>query len=118
MLSSWALFGLHDFYINKNVFPEGQWVQALYDYEATSHEELSFAEGTLIRLLRKDENGVDDGFWEGEVNGAVGVFPSLVVEELSTPGVLVKKFIFYWLFENLVFEFTMYRYSINFFMKF
>lgn len=23
---------------------------------------------------------VDDGFWEGELNGRIGVFPSLVVE--------------------------------------
>ncbi|KAL4229991.1 F-BAR and double SH3 domains protein 2 [Mactra antiquata] len=62
---------------------EGSWVRALYDYEGTSDEELSFVEGTIIRILRKDENGIDDGFWEGEVNGRVGVFPSLVVEELS-----------------------------------
>ena len=62
----------------------GPWVRALYDYEATAPEELSFLEGTLVRLMRKDENGVDDGWWEGELNGKVGVFPSLVVEELQT----------------------------------
>ncbi|XP_060586616.1 F-BAR and double SH3 domains protein 1-like [Ruditapes philippinarum] len=62
------------------------YVRALYDYEGTSQEELCFAEGTIIRIIRKDENGIDDGFWEGEVNGVVGVFPSLVVEELSTAG--------------------------------
>lgn len=62
------------------------YVRALYDYEGTTHEELSFAEGTIIKIIRKDENGIDDGFWEGEVNGMVGVFPSLVVEELSSTG--------------------------------
>ena len=62
---------------------EGPWVRALYNYEGTTADELSFTEGTLIRIIRKDENGIDDGFWEGEVNGRVGVFPSLVVEELS-----------------------------------
>ena len=29
---------------------------------------------------------VDDGFWEGELGGRVGVFPSLVVELLSEDG--------------------------------
>ncbi|XP_033743742.1 F-BAR and double SH3 domains protein 2-like isoform X2 [Pecten maximus] len=63
---------------------EGIWARALYDYEAMTDEELSFTEGTLINIIRKDENGVDDGFWEGEINGKVGVFPSLVVEEIDT----------------------------------
>ena len=51
---------------------------------ATCEDELSFREGQRIRLLSKDENGVDDGFWQGEIDGKVGVFPSLVViEEVS-----------------------------------
>jgi len=29
------------------------------------------------------ENQDDDGFWEGEFNGRVGVFPSVLVEELT-----------------------------------
>jgi hypothetical protein len=64
----------------------GVWVKALYDYDATCEEELSFVEGQMIRVLRKDVNGVDDGWWEGEVDGRTGVFPSLVVEELSENG--------------------------------
>ena len=48
---------------------------------ATCEDELSFREGQRIRLLSKDENGVDDGFWQGEIDGKVGVFPSLVVIE-------------------------------------
>ena len=63
---------------------EGEWVRALYDYDATCDEELSFQEGQLIKILRRDENGVDDGWWEGELGGKVGVFPSLVVEEISS----------------------------------
>ena len=62
---------------------EGDWARALYDYDATCDEELSFQEDQLIRIIRRDENGVDDGWWEGEVGGRVGVFPSLVVEELN-----------------------------------
>ena len=48
-------------------------------------EELSFVEGVLIRIVRKDDNGVDDGYWEGELDGRTGVFPSLVVEEIMDP---------------------------------
>ncbi|KAJ8297403.1 hypothetical protein KUTeg_023934 [Tegillarca granosa] len=73
-----------DEYNNPVIPSEGCWARALYDYEACSNEELTFTEGTLIKIIRKDENGVDDGFWEGEINGKVGVFPSLVVEELGT----------------------------------
>jgi len=65
---------------------DGCWARALYDYEAMAEEEISFTEGTLIRIIRKDENGIDDGFWEGEINGKVGVFPSLVVEEVQGSG--------------------------------
>ncbi|XP_028908818.1 F-BAR and double SH3 domains protein 1 isoform X2 [Ornithorhynchus anatinus] len=56
--------------------------QALYSYTAQSAEELSFPEGALIRLLPRGRGGVDDGFWRGEFGGRVGVFPSLLVEEL------------------------------------
>ena len=59
------------------------WARALYDYDATCDEELSFREGALICILRKDENGIDDGWWEGMVDGKSGVFPSMVVEELD-----------------------------------
>lgn len=52
----------------------------MYDYTAQYDEELSFPEGATIELLRTDENGVDDGWWEGSYQGKVGVFPSLVVE--------------------------------------
>ena len=70
-------------WLNLLLFTDGVWARAIYDYQACSEEELSFAEGTMIKILRKDENGVDDGFWEGEINGQVGVFPSLVVEEIG-----------------------------------
>ncbi|XP_075775665.1 F-BAR and double SH3 domains protein 2 isoform X4 [Pelodiscus sinensis] len=57
-------------------------VKALYDYESQTDDELSFPEGAIIRILNK-ENQDDDGFWEGEFNGHVGVFPSVLVEELT-----------------------------------
>ncbi|XP_069059953.1 F-BAR and double SH3 domains protein 2 isoform X4 [Pleurodeles waltl] len=57
-------------------------VKALYDYEGQTDDELSFPEGAIIRILNK-ENQDDDGFWEGEFNSRVGVFPSVLVEELT-----------------------------------
>lgn len=58
-------------------------MRALYDYEGQSPEELSFPEGAIIRVLPRAEDEVDDGFWTGDFDGRVGVFPSLVVEELT-----------------------------------
>lgn len=56
--------------------------KALYDYTGQTQEELSFPEGAIIRILSKDTRE-DDGFWEGELNGVVGVFPAVLVEDLS-----------------------------------
>uniref|UniRef100_A0A8C4ZAU9 FCH and double SH3 domains 2 n=1 Tax=Gadus morhua TaxID=8049 RepID=A0A8C4ZAU9_GADMO len=58
------------------------YVRALYDYDGQAEEELSFVEGAVIRLLSRDMQ-TDDGFWEGELNGRVGVFPSVLVEDLQ-----------------------------------
>ncbi|XP_032811522.1 F-BAR and double SH3 domains protein 2-like [Petromyzon marinus] len=70
----------------------GVWLaRALYDYEAQTEDELSFPEGAIIRILHRggadeevEEGDVDDGFWKGELNGRVGLFPSLVVEEMNS----------------------------------
>ncbi|XP_034454651.1 F-BAR and double SH3 domains protein 1-like [Hippoglossus hippoglossus] len=60
--------------------------RALYSYQAQSAEELSFQEGALITLMRCRHGEVDDGFWEGELNGRIGLFPSLVVELVHDEG--------------------------------
>lgn len=57
--------------------------RALFDYTGQNDEELTFEEGAVITILRRDGGEVDDGWWEGEYNGHVGVFPSLLVEELG-----------------------------------
>ncbi|XP_041357281.1 protein nervous wreck-like isoform X2 [Gigantopelta aegis] len=63
---------------------EAEWVQALYDYAAQSDEELSFPEGALIKIVSKSVSDVDDGFWKGELNEKIGVFPSILVAEITT----------------------------------
>lgn len=59
--------------------------KALYEYTGQTEDELSFPEGAIIRILSR-ETHEDDGFWEGEFNGAVGVFPAVLVEDLAGGG--------------------------------
>ncbi|CAL9685153.1 unnamed protein product [Knipowitschia caucasica] len=56
--------------------------KALYDYAAQTQDELSFPEGAIIRILSR-ETQEDDGFWEGEFNGITGLFPAVLVEDLT-----------------------------------
>ncbi|KAG5898080.1 hypothetical protein JTB14_001784 [Gonioctena quinquepunctata] len=59
---------------------------ALYDYEGEGPEELTFEEGQIIRVVSKCAHSIDDGWWQGELEGHVGNFPSLVVEECDEFG--------------------------------
>lgn len=59
---------------------------ALYDYDASAEDELTFEENQIISIINKSPHGVDDGWWEGELNGKFGNFPSLVVEECDENG--------------------------------
>ncbi|XP_022213840.2 protein nervous wreck isoform X6 [Drosophila obscura] len=63
-----------------------EWCIALYDYDATAEDELTFEEGDKIKIITKTAHGVDDGWWEGELDGKFGNFPSLVVEECDELG--------------------------------
>jgi len=54
------------------------YVQALYDFPGSGSEgDLTFTKGTIIKVLRADPN---QGWWEGESAGRVGLFPSNFVE--------------------------------------
>jgi len=46
--------------------------RAIYDYTAQEPNELSFQEGAVITLVEKYP---DSDWWNGEVNGKVGLFP-------------------------------------------
>ena len=84
------------------------WLKAVYDYTAQYEEELSFPEGAIIKLLRTDENGIDDGWWEGSYLGKVGVFPSLVVEIMSSGSVSVLSVVEFFFFFNVIFKLCVY----------
>ncbi|KAJ7344208.1 hypothetical protein JRQ81_000158 [Phrynocephalus forsythii] len=51
-------------------------VIAMYDYLANNEDELSFSKGQLINVLNKD----DADWWQGEINGISGLFPSNYVK--------------------------------------
>ncbi|XP_020816729.1 F-BAR and double SH3 domains protein 2 isoform X8 [Drosophila serrata] len=70
----------------KRVKSDVEWCIALYDYDATAEDELTFEEGDKIKIVTKTAHGVDDGWWEGELDGKFGNFPSLVVEECDEMG--------------------------------
>ncbi|NXG14071.1 ITSN2 protein, partial [Grallaria varia] len=51
-------------------------VIAMYDYTANNEDELSFSKGQLINVLNKD----DADWWQGEISGVTGLFPSNYVK--------------------------------------
>ena len=65
---------------------ESEYCKGLYDYSANGKDELSFKEDDVIHIVSRSPNGVDDGWWMGELNGQTGLFPSIVVEECQANG--------------------------------
>jgi len=58
--------------------PSKPQAKALYDYDATTNDELTFREGDILTILQKDPAG----WWEGELNGQKGWIPANYVQEL------------------------------------
>ncbi|XP_045549794.1 abl interactor 1 isoform X4 [Salmo salar] len=53
-------------------------VVAIYDYSKDKEDELSFMEGSIIFIIKKN----DDGWYEGVCNGVTGLFPGNYVESI------------------------------------
>ncbi|XP_052344538.1 abl interactor 2-like isoform X10 [Oncorhynchus keta] len=53
-------------------------VVAIYDYVADKEDELSFNEGAIIYVIKKN----DDGWYEGTMSGTTGLFPGNYVESI------------------------------------
>ena len=65
-----------------------KYCRALYDFDASNKAELSFKEHDIIKVLKtKTPSGVDDGWWEGEARGRLGLFPSLAVAPIKELGI-------------------------------
>ncbi|XP_055037508.1 abl interactor 1a isoform X2 [Misgurnus anguillicaudatus] len=53
-------------------------VVAIYDYTKDKDDELTFIEGSIIYIIKKN----DDGWYEGVCNGVTGLFPGNYVESV------------------------------------
>ena len=58
-----------------------EFCRVLYPYDAANEDELTLAEGDIITVLSKD--APDKGWWKGEINGRIGLFPDNFVEVIT-----------------------------------
>lgn len=63
--------------------PSREQAKVLYAYEAQNEDELSIKEGDTINIISKEIE--DQGWWKGELNGRIGVFPDNFVELIKIP---------------------------------
>ena len=78
MLGGYPFFGW-PFIRNSTVYTiidVGQ-CNVLYDYQANESDELTIKPGDVINIIDK----YDVEWWQGELNGTVGIFPASYVEE-------------------------------------
>ena len=54
-------------------------VEAIYEYEKDKDDELSFKAGSIIYVVKKN----DDGWYEGILDGTLGLFPGNYAEVLK-----------------------------------
>ncbi|XP_064390451.1 unconventional myosin-Ie-like [Halichondria panicea] len=52
--------------------------KAVFDYDATDTDELSFKEGDIIDIIKEDASG----WWKGRVRGKEGLFPNNYIEKI------------------------------------
>ncbi|KAK3107368.1 hypothetical protein FSP39_012908 [Pinctada imbricata] len=55
--------------------------KVLFDYEPENEDELKIDIGDIVDVFKQEE----EGWWEGSLNGKVGVFPSNFVEIIEDP---------------------------------
>ncbi|CAG2102844.1 unnamed protein product [Medioppia subpectinata] len=63
--------------------PVREQAMVLYTYVAQNEDELSIKEGEIINIVSKEIEDV--GWWKGELNGRIALFPDNFVEIIKTP---------------------------------
>lgn len=58
--------------------PAREQARVIYPYKAANEDELTIKEGDIITIISKDNEDV--GWWKGELNGRVALFPDNFVE--------------------------------------
>jgi hypothetical protein len=53
--------------------------EAIYDYEGQQSDELTILPGDTIYVTEK----IDTDWWQGNLNGTIGIFPANYVEEIE-----------------------------------
>lgn len=61
--------------------------KVIYEYKAENPDELHLNVGDVIVVL--DQNLEDVGWWKGDLNGKIGVFPDNFVELMPSEEVLI-----------------------------
>ncbi|XP_076373762.1 SH3 domain-containing kinase-binding protein 1-like isoform X3 [Tachypleus tridentatus] len=69
--------------------PVKEIVRVLFSYEAQNEDELTINENDIITIVTKDLE--DKGWWKGELNGKIGVFPDNFVEIIRVDETHSKK---------------------------
>ena len=54
----------------------------VHPYQAIDQDELSLTKGEIITILSK--NTADKGWWKGDIDGKVGIFPDNFVKMINT----------------------------------
>jgi len=66
--------------ISAESFLDGSSWTAIFDYEALCDDELTLRRGKHVRVLSRDARiSGDEGWWTGEAEGHVGIFPSAYI---------------------------------------
>ena len=55
----------------------------MFPYTALNEDELTLGEGQIVTVISKEVE--DKGWWKGELDGKVGVFPDNFVKIITTP---------------------------------
>jgi len=52
--------------------------RVLFDYKKAAEDELTLTVNDIVTIL--DKNLEDEGWWKGELNGRIGVFPGRIYD--------------------------------------
>ena len=67
----------------------------LFPYNAVNDDELSLEEGQIINIVSKEVE--DKGWWKGEVDGRIGVFPDNFVRAIVANETVIEEVTTLWL---------------------